>query len=371
MPYLKTNGNPNSKVWVVIEEPLKHDDEKGFVYSSSMGYVFEKMMRDAGIKNYYVIARKPDTDDKFACAIVENELNHYQPPIVIAIEEAGKFFCRQLVKNEFSSRKLADGESEISKYSGSILTSPLLKYPHYVIPTYSPESVIKNWKMRDIVVSLDLGKANSELDYYEKHNNTLEPLPTRTLLYDIKNFAELCSYLDGFNQCALLSNDIETVYPKNNKTKPSLYKHHPGLPVSVSFASSKDFGISFELFRTCTHETRILWRKIQELFDKIPQLGQNFFQFDLPRWEMLGFRIDHFKVVDTMIRQHILFPELEKSLQFMTRQYTREPYYKDEGHGWNMKNMSNLKRYNALDTTVTFEVYEGQELEFNERPYLR
>ena len=86
---------------------------------------------------------------------------------------------------------------------------------------------------------------------------------------------------------------------------------------------------------------------------------------------MLGFRIDKTKVVDTMIRQHILWPELPKDLAFMSRQYTREPYYKDEGHGWNMKNMTKLKRYNALDTTVTFEVYLAQEKEFDERPYLR
>lgn len=370
MPYIKPRGNPHSKVWVVVEEPLSLDKEKGFMFSSGTGYVFEKMMNDAGIRDYYVVARKPDTDDKFACSIIENELNHYQPPLIIALEEAGKFFCREMVKNEFSTRKLAENESEISKYAGSLLSSHLLQYPHYLVPTYSPDTVVKNWKMRDIVVSLDLGKVASELEYYEK-NRVLEPLPARTLLYNITNFAELCSYLDGFKQCALLSNDIETVYPRNNKNKPSLYKNHPGLPVSVSFASSKDFGISFELFRDSTSETRILWRKIQEVFDRVPQLGQNFFTFDLSRWQMLGFRIDRFRVVDTLIRQHILFPELPKDLAFMTKQYTREPYYKDEGHGWNFKNMGKLKRYNALDTTVTFEVYLGQELEFNERPYLR
>jgi hypothetical protein len=54
----------------------------------------------------------------------------------------------------------------------------------------------------------------------------------------------------------------------------------------------------------------------------------------------------------------------------MTRQYTREPYYKDEGHGWSFKDMRKLKRYNALDVTVTYEVYLAQEQEFKERPHL-
>lgn len=371
MPYLKPKGSPTSKVWIVVEKPFPSDVEKGYVWSAGYGYVFEKMLAQVGINNYYVIARAPDTDDKYAMAIVENELNHFQPPIVIAIENSGKHFCQELVKNEFSARASKEDESEISKYAGSLLHSPLLTYPHWLIPTYSPDTIVKDWKIRDIVTSLDLGKAASELEYYNAHHQTLEPYLARNLKYQITDFGELLGYLDRFKHRSLLSNDIETVYPKVNKNRPSAYAWHPGIHVSVSLADSPTFGIAFELFREDAVETRILWRKLQEVFDIVPQLGQNFFQFDLPRWEMLGFRIDKTKVVDTMIRQHILWPELPKDLAFMTRQYTREPYYKDEGHGWNMKNMTKLKRYNALDTTVTFEVYLAQEKEFDERPHLR
>jgi hypothetical protein len=371
VPYLKPKGNPNSKVWVVVEKPFPQDVEKGFVWSGGYGYVFEKMLANVGINDYHVIARAPDTDDKYAMAIVENELNHYQPPIIIAVENAGKHFCDQLVKSEFSSRNTKEDESEISKYCGSLLRSPLLTYPHWIIPTFSPDTVVKDWKIRDIVTSLDLGKAASELEYYATHSNTLQPYLDRTLRYEIKDFGELLGYLDRFEHRNLLSNDIETVYPKTNKNRPSAYEWHPGIHVSCSFADSPTFGVAFELFREDAAETRILWRKIQSVFDKVPQLGQNFFQFDAPRWEMLGFRIDRTKIVDTMIRQHILWPELPKDLAFMTRQYTREPYYKDESHGWNFKNMAKLRRYNCLDTTVTFEVYLGQEKDFNERPHLR
>jgi hypothetical protein len=371
MPYLKSKGNPSSKVWVVVEAPYSTDKDKGYLWSGGYGYVFEKMLANVGIRDYYVIARAPDTDDKFAMAIVENELNHYRPPIVLVIENTGKHFCSELVKSEFSTRAAKEDESEIAKYAGSLLRSPLLTYPHWIIPTYGPDTVVKDWKIRDIVTSLDLGKAASELAYYETHNNTLEPYLARTLEYEINDFGQLLGYLDRFEQRDLIANDIETVYPKVNKNRPSAYEWHPGIHVSVSFAESPTFGIAFELFRQDADETRILWRKIQRLFDKVPQLGQNFFTFDCPRWEMLGFRIDKTKVVDTLIRQHILFPELPKDLAFMTRQYTREPYYKDEGHGWNMKNMTKLKRYNALDTTVDFEVYLGQEKEFDERPHLR
>jgi uracil-DNA glycosylase len=368
MPRINPQGNPNAQVWIVTETPYPQDEKKGFMWSGGFGHVYEKMLRSAGIKDYYIIARACDTDDKFCMAIIENEINYYQPPIILAIEATGKHFCGQLIKNEFSTRKLRLGESEISKYAGSLLTSSLLTYPHYIIPSYGPDYIVKNWADRDIVISLDLGKARSELDYYESHNKTLQPLPERTLAYDIQNFEQLDGYLDTFECCELLANDIETIYPKGTKTE---YKYHPGLHVSVSLAMSPYFGIAFELFRKTTKETRHLWRRLQRIFDRVPQLGQNFFNFDLPRWEMLGFRIDPYGVKDTLIRQHILYPELPKDLAFMTRQYTREPYYKDEGHGWSFRDLSKLKRYNCLDTTVDFEVYLGQEQAFNERPYLR
>jgi hypothetical protein len=48
-------------------------------------------------------------------------------------------------------------------------------------------------------------------------------------------------------------------------------------------------------------------------------------------------------------------------------QYTREPYYKDEGKNWTVKEKTSMKRYNAKDCCVTYEVWERQEEEFDER----
>lgn len=372
MTYIREQGNPASKVWIVTEQPFSQDAAAGYLWSAGYGRMFNKMLESVGIRDYYVIARRPDLDHPDTYKVLENDLATYQPPIIIPIEEAGIFFCRELIKNEFAKRKLKEGESEISKYAGSILTSPLLNYPHYIIPTLSPETVMKQYKLKDIVTYLDLGKASDELSHFLSHG-TLRPLPQRTLKYDITDFDELISYLRQFRKARLLSNDIETVYPKN---KDSEYWGHPGLPTCIGLADSSNFGISFELFWHTNgspdiKKTVILWRELQSLFECVDQLGQNFFNFDIPRYEMLGFRIDKSRAHDTLIRQHILWPELPKDLAFMTRQYTREPYYKDEGHGWSFKDMKRLKRYNCLDVCVTMEVFEGQELEFAKRPYLK
>lgn len=360
-------GSPTAQVWVVVEQPYAQDKDKKFLFSGSYGYVFDKMMRDAGLYDYYVISRRPDLEERSSFVIIENEINHYKPPIIIALEEAGKHLCDELHKKQIKQKGVIDeGASDIEKYAGSLLQSPKISYPHYIIPSFAPDTICKDWSLRDIIVSLDLGKAKSELDFYHKHGH-LEPLPTRDLKYDIQDFGELLGYLEGFEKASLLSNDIENIYT----SKKSSFYPHPGEIVTIGLTDRVDFGISFNLFREDEKETVKLWQTLQRLFKKVPQLGQNFFNHDLFRYEMYGFEIDSFFVQDTMIRQAILWPELPKSLQFLTRQYTRQPYYKDEGKQWNMKDMRKLRRYNCLDVCCTLEVFLAQEDEFKERPYLR
>ena len=359
-------GSPSSQVWVIVEKPYAGDKDKNFLFSCGYGYIFDKMMREAGIPDYYVVSRFPDLDDPHSSHDIFSDLEHYKPPIIIPLEESGKFLCSELEKKFSKKKNFNDKDSDIAKYAGSLLVSPHLSYPHYIIPSFAPDTIIKDWSLRDIVVSLDLGKCRSELDYFRK-NGRLQPLPERTLKYEIEDYEELCSYLERFEKSSLLSNDIETVY---TNTK-SAYYPHPGYPITIGLADSIDFGISFNLFREKKNETRDLFRRLFNLFRKVPQLGQNFFNFDLFRYEALGFTFDLGNVVDTLIRHHILWPELSHKLQFQTRQYTRQPYYKDEGKMWNMKDMKQLRRYNCLDVCITMEVYLEQEKEFNERPYLR
>jgi hypothetical protein len=201
---------------------------------------------------------------------------------------------------------------------------------------------------------------------YWKANKQLKPLLSRTLKYDDLELDELLFYLERFRSAKLLSNDIEN--PVWNSKR---YSPHPGYPFLIGLADSKDFGISFKLFRDTPAQNRALFKKLYQVFSEVPILGQNFFNYDALFEEACGFRIKLESVQDTLIRHHVLWPELSHKLQFMTRQYTREPYYKDEGHSWSFKYLNRYRRYNALDATVTMEIYEAQEKEFNLKPHLR
>lgn len=371
MAYIAPKGTCTAPVYVIVEEPYDQDKDKGYVFSEGYGYVFDRMMNDAGLSDYYVLPRQPDSDHKDTFSIIQNSINQFKPPIIIPLGNSLGFFCPETKKKASGGKTQAEQDADMGKYAGSLLTcsNNLIQYPHYLVSTLPPDVIVRNWDNRDICTNLDLGKVKDELDFYRKHGY-LQPLPEYKFEYNFEDpgqFQRLLQWLERFKNAKLLSVDIESIYT----TYKSAYYPHPGYPITIGMADSSREGISFRLFRDDQKETIILWRALANVLSSASLLGQNFFDFDAMRLCSLGFEIDYEKIQDTLIRHHILWPELPHKLQFQTRQYTRQPYYKDEGHGWNFKDMQKLKRYNCLDVCVTFEIFEKQEGEFNERPYLR
>lgn len=82
------------------------------------------------------------------------------------------------------------------------------------------------------------------------------------------------------------------------------------------------------------------------------------------------------KGFDTNVAMHVLEPEMERTLAFLTSLYTDEPYYKDRGKdaipksekGWSEKvNKITLYEYNCLDGICTFQAARAQEQELKKR----
>jgi hypothetical protein len=349
---------------VLLNKPLPGDEDKGYLFSAPMGYVFDKMMHEAGFSDYYVTCRQP-TIGATAGGDWEAYLMHHKPAIIIPLGSAGAWLSEQMVTQYRGPKYDPERDSQISKYCGSLLSAnrqPRVNWPHYVVPTFEPIDIVKQWKLRDVVISCDLAKAASEFEYWRTHAHTMQPLPKREPKIHFDCFDELLAILDTFFNYPIISNDIETIYPRApTKTQPSqFYKILPGYPITIGLAPRIDFGISFNLFRESVVESRELWKKLAKLLWEVPSLGQNFFNFDVNFYEMLGFRLPLEKCRDTMIQHHQLWPELPHKLQFLARQYTREIYWKDEGAGWSIKNMDAMKIYNCKDVMVTLEIYYAQ-----------
>jgi len=358
-------GDPASRIWIILDHPFPSDIPKGYLFSGGMGYVFEKMLSEAGLNIFdvYICARRPDPDSPTLYATVDNAILNYMPPFILLVNEVGSYFFP-----EMRARSTKESyKTQLNKYVGSLMTCDRFPYPHYMMPIYGPDKCAQDWTERNVTTYIDFQKIKDEFNYW-RATGKIQPLPERRLIcHDNIDLCELLNHFERFSKAKYLSNDIETVYPK----KDSKFYPHPGFAIVIGLADSRDFGVSFRLYRESLDECRILWRAYDNLISGATIIGQNFINFDTYYQRAIGFDIKPKQVEDTLIRHHILWPELSHKLQFMTRQYTRQPYYKDEGKHWNVKHMSSLMHYNALDATVTYEVFEGQEVEFNGRPHLR
>ena len=363
MPYIYPKGQPTSRIWFIFAVPYASCVSRGSLLSGGMGGVFLKMLQEAGIEPNvcFFTSRAPNTDEPHAFQNLEASLAYYKPPFVVVVGGVAGWFLPDLR----GRNTVATDAGQLDKYAGSLLEAPNLDYPHFCIPMYGPERAVQDWTERNVTVYVDLQKLKDEFLYWQKYGQ-LQKLPERTLIYQDIDFDELLSHLERFKNAKMLADDIENPFYDSKEYGV------PGYPFLMGLADSAKFGISFKLFRENPSENRILWRTLDELFYNVPVLlGQNFFNYDALYHKMLGFRVRLDSIQDTLIRHHILWPELSHKLQFMTRQYTREPYYKDEGHGWTFKHLDRYRRYNCLDACVTYEIWEAQEEEFKQRPHLR
>lgn len=112
-------------------------------------------------------------------------------------------------------------------------------------------------------------------------------------------------------------------------------------------------------------EEGVIWKKVGILFQKNPNLiGQNL-TYDLD-W-IMDYGVEAANVLlDTMIGQFILAPEMQKGLDYICSLYTDAIYYKDEGKTWNSKIPDEqLWKYNCKDTYYTLKA--SYEIETNLR----
>jgi uracil-DNA glycosylase family 4 len=364
--FVQFRGDPRSPVWVIGEAPGADEDQYGVPFCGASGKELDRMLAEAGFRpdtvcftNPYNV-RPPDNDlsrieelgvpkEQYEKAFLEM-LTEYKPTILIL---TGGTPTSLLCPDTISKRA---GETQITKWRGSLLCSPKLDWPHYCVPVYHPAFVLREWSERQVAI-LCLERAREEFDFW-RQNQRLQTLPERQLIVqpgasEVVDFLRSCLASDSY-----VSNDIETISGK--------------YPYTFGIAPSAKLGMSFSLWNYEPEQLRKIWQSLDLVLKTRKQIGQNYLGFDCCHLEALGFRPRTDLASDTMVRHHILWPEFEHKLQFQTFQYTRQPYYKDEGRLWHPRQgIAPLMRYNAMDACVTYEAHERQEEEFDDRPYLR
>jgi len=372
MSIIANHGNPASPIWVIMETPYSTDVDKGYILSGGLGYVFRKTWALSGLPDPYIYCMKPCIGATYDDAVKFSEL-------VVKLCASGTPFILPTSVNLFSllcSSQVtkSQGKALFKKYAGNLLISSSLNYPHYIIPQYPPDFIGANYDYHEIQAFIDLGHVREEYEYWRDHGATLQPLPSRQLITE-PSYDDLLSFLYRIRfeydrgNLPYVSADIETIRPK--KKTPLYNIGHPGIPYTISLAMSPFYAISFSLWDYSPAQLVVIWRELDWILTNVPTIGQNWSVFDAHFLEAMGFTVNLRTFQDCLIRHHILWPGLPHTLQFQTKQYTREPFYKDEGKQWTPKQKQQLMRYNALDTTVTYEVYLAQEAELTAKPYLK
>lgn len=381
--FVGSRGNPNDRVCIIGEAPGAEEDQVGLPFVGSSGKELGRMMRDAGWKgewhelpgrtktgffqptdvwfyNVYPV-RPPENEasrlpeygipEEIFREVFLTELRAWRPRIIVA---AGAVALGALCP-ETRGR---DNNARIGTFKGSLLKSRHLDWPHRVVPCPHPAFVLRQWEDRPIAVFC-LERAREEWEYLQIHNE-LQPLPIRKLILQ-PDQDTLIEYLTNIlAQKLTVSVDIELL---------------DGMPAVYGIAISPWEAISFSIWDYQEDKLIIIWRLLNEILKNCPQIGQNYVSFDASWHEWLGLepdlRIFDSKTQDTLVMHHILWSEFPHKLEFLTMQYSREPYYKDEGRRWKPKDgIRKLMHYNSLDAAVTYEVFLAMQKELIERSNL-
>lgn len=368
--YVGVRGNVSARTVVIGEAPGADEDQAGSPFVGYSGQELDRMMAEARFapSDYWLTnpykCRPPenDLDRRAELGIPDNiyleqfweEIEQYKPTFIIV---AGATPLGILCPFTLPRRrpKVGDAKPSIGLWRASLLQSPLINWPHYVIPMSHPAYILRDWSER-IVGMLSLTRAREELDYFLQAGR-LQPLPERQLITE-PSFATALDYLQHcLDSAQPVSVDIELMFRK--------------IPSTIALALSPFSAMSMSFWDYDRQQSVALWRKLDEVLRTKRQIGQNYVSFDTPWLETIGFSPNIDLMEDTLVRHHILWPEFEHKLHFQTFQYTRQPYYKDEGRYWKPKDgIAALQRYNAMDAAVTYEIYLEQDNEFAARPHL-
>lgn len=308
--------------------------------------------------------------DPQACSIITvdkpseliKDLNVAKPTIIIPLATTYTTDALNVLFPSFVNKRTQ--RVELAKWRGSILCCEQLSWDHYVVPAFAPAQIFSAWGERQNAI-LCIAKAAEEYTYYAKHGK-LQPVPQRQL-YDSPSADDCIDYLNGLLSSpaeTVVSIDIENIGVYRGKYKTPQRNR---VPYVIGFSYDHAIGMSIGLTEYDWSKQVKLWRLIDAVLCTKRQVGQNYYTHDLPWMQYIGFSPAIRDVHDTLVRHHALWPELSHKLDFQTFQYTREPYYKDEGKNWTVKEKAKMKRYNCKDVCVTLEIFNEQEKEFDAR----
>jgi uracil-DNA glycosylase len=237
------------------------------------------------------------------------------------------------------------GDARILKWRGSILESSRLS-GRKIVPTIHPAASLRGNYLWRYLIASDFKRAKEEAGTPEIL------LPNRKFWID-PTFNESIAYLDSCLDLEEIAFDIEVL---NHQVSCIAFAKTPLDCMSIPFV------VEGGTDRWTLEEECEIWMKIAAILGSVSirKIGQNIV-FDIGfLFQQMGL-FTRGTVCDTMIAHHIIWPDMNKGLDFLCSMHTREPYYKDDGKMWKKPwaDLDMFWRYNAKDAATTMEVWEN------------
>lgn len=225
---------------------------------------------------------------------LHTKINNYKPNIIVALGNTALWALT--------------GISGLNKVRGTLLQEKLNDNVYKILPTINPQKILKQWENRIVLVA-DLIKARNNADtrdYIRKQRK----LVIRPTLNDIVKFID-----EILKPSPMFSCDIET--KGGTITCIGFGTHENAL--CIPFYEHGHYWKAHEEF-----EVFKLLRKILRM--NKPIIFQNG-MYDIS-WLYEKLKLTPRFMEDTMLLHHSMYPEMKKSLGFLSSLYTNEPSWK-------------------------------------------
>jgi|TARA_Y100000034_G_scaffold103250_1_gene128641 uracil-DNA glycosylase len=363
-------GDPGSKICIIGEAPSHTEMRIGKPFVGPAGHVLDQCMHAAGMirRECYLtnVFEEPVTKDKLGGKIWDSAGDLVWTNKGGFTADGEKHLDSLLVRlarskaNVFvplgnTALSALTPHAQIMKWRGSILSSPVIGKK--VVATIHPAASLRGQYIWRYIITADLRRVIEE-----RHSPNLN-LPERTLRID-PSFDEVISYLKECLEQEDVALDIE------------IYRHQVSC---LGFAIAPDDAMCIPLVgmdgkaRWSIDQEMEIWQLTAQILNdpSIRTINQNL-SFDISVLLQQNSIITQGELGDTMVAQHLLYPDFPKGLDFIASIHTREPYWKDDG-GKMWKKMDGdyhtFWRYNAKDACVAMEAWYALEAELHERGY--
>lgn len=232
------------------------------------------------------------------------------------------------------------GKGHITKIRGSVYQCPFKK-DAVIIPTIHPAATMRGTYLWRYLIQADYAKARR----LSRTKGSLLPNPTLIINPSFNESVDFLQYVSTHKRAAY---DVE-IYNHQLSCLSFSVKEHEAISIPLV---GEDGGHRWNIEQEMT-----IWGLVEKIVadPKIENIGQNIL-FDQWAFAFLNRIVAQGKTHDTMIAQHIMYPDFPKGLDFITSIRTDYEYYKDDRKLWSRikEDPFTFWRYSAKDALVTY-----------------